>query len=91
MSWTFAVEKWLDKRWISSAQLVSENLIRIIPGHEIENFGFNFSRDVIPIESGLKLNDEGEFYTLSFTTWDEVNEYGKEVWSAFCKRIKNTT
>ena len=88
VSWTEAVNEWFNKGYISSGKILGDNQICIVPGN-VENFSFEFSRDLIPYESGIKYEAyENGNYLVSFQDRHDLNEYSKEVFEALRKNSK---
>lgn len=83
--WSNAVDEWFSKGYIASGKILADNQICVVPG-KVENFGFHFSRDLIPLESGLQCEaDKNGNYLISFQNQNDLNEYSKEVFDAFRK------
>jgi hypothetical protein len=83
--WAEAIDEWFRQRYISSAKIIAENKIVIIPG-KVEDFGFHFSRDLIPFDGNIqcKLELDGN-YIMSYPPESVLVDSSKEVFDAFRK------
>jgi hypothetical protein len=84
--WSESVNEWFDQGYIGSARILSNNEVLVFPG-KIENFGFHFSRDLIPVDGGLscKVDKHGN-YIVSFTEKVKLSECASEVFETLQKR-----
>ena len=92
--WRAAVNRWFDLELISSAKVIAEDQILVVPGKG-ENFGFHFSRELIPIVddfvSGIRSEldyetDADGNYILSFGDWKKLSPWARIVFKTFRER-----